>query len=571
MTVAPDRSRGPRGLLRHAACVEVRDRLSAACNFSVAGVTAARLAIDSLSRATGDEQQSQLRAASADRALRGRALAALFLSEAAAIRRFTQRIARSAEAAAQTVSEVYVQAARLHSLAGDIARASLAAGHLAINAEIGATRLGNDGRVVRVIATTMRELAANIGGANERLQGYSRQIAQETEKLTGAIESANTCASEFVDATANRLPEAERSLDALSNRIGNTLLERQQAEQRMESALRAAGQNLRAHDEVDAAITGILNEFAARAAGDDDGEWPAAAWVGRFEACIDRSVGCVRPVVDALDVINRAAAAHQIALADLGGMLQGGAETNVTVQLAAQAEAARSFSTQTIASLAEQCELAAGARRIVLAMGRQLEAMSSLATECSMLGSAARIEAAVMGSGGNGFATIAQGMVELAQRIDGLLRDAAHPTATLEEQLATLVSTLSSTREAALAEAPALERGMFEIARAAEDVSAGQTNELELAKKAAARTLAQSFATIETLQFQDRYSQELRAIGRLVEECGHSLARMPWSDASFSDAEAEVAKLRGIPRFLETRRDERSGSGDLEGGEMLLF
>jgi hypothetical protein len=406
---------------------------------------------------------------------------------------------------------------------------------LGVNANIAATRLGHLGTAAAVIATRVQGFAAEMATEGRELTQLTREIVAVLPAITarsaGLLEESQALSQQ----TSERLAEIEGAHGAVGSELSSGVSDCERNAAAALSRVHSVETALRAHLSVEE----LLGDAADAAAAGDEADAARA-----LERASRSSLAAVVPISDHLAALNDTAEAQRGALAHLAAGFRGSGSLGSASR--ALTQAIDGFVRTARATLAEQLTAAGAAVASEQRWRGTVDACRSLVMEARMLSLAVRVEAGRIGERGAEMVQIADQLAGFTARLDRVIAEIGVAMRTLRTQLEQLVPqsrSLSESVEAFAASAPRL-------GAALEAALSQATSEVERAVAAseerARALLGASHDLVGCLQFQDRLTQELRAIEDTLR-----------------------APSRAVPTktFLETKREE----GGLGAGELALF
>lgn len=575
LEASPLRDRSARVDVAALAADALQRRLGAVRDLALREVAAAReplQAVEALAEEHGEALAtltSQLRPAAGGPSALGRMLQANAARTAAFIEQTRERLASMRAASRDSLR----LAEELGAVSQGIDEVSDDAGLLALNAQLTSAGLGEHGRVASVIAARMRTLAREIAASNEQLGAVALAIARDLPSIDQHVARSEAEARTYLGAAERLQRGVQVAFDALRADVEAAA---RSGRERSEVVLREVADilaHLHAHDAVVPLLEAARAVTPPTASADAEARRRAelAAWsegaTRHVEAAIGHSLAHIGPVAAALTTLNEGARAYVAALAEVCARVAPettdaqGYEAQQAALVASLEEFVRAATAETRA----QRDVIVAATERAGALGRALEQTQGFALEASTLGVATKLESARMGGAGAEFRAI-------GARLEALNAATRRALSRGRRFVKEIRGALSSMLLAATASERELAAFAREQAAALEAYRAGAERTTTAAREAvsasrgrADRMLEHCFEAIVHLQFQDRITQELNAVRRLIQ----TTERLGGAADAEAGARAVLA-IDAIPTFLEPAERPRS-SEDLASGDVMMF
>lgn len=555
----------PKELLQ-SAIDDLVDRAGKVASLAEREVGKARVAVEALARSSDPNAEG---VAQAQGRVSEKRLAELFAVQAATIARFCEELCgfHAAQRGAASASSGFLR--EVASASGTVARSARTAEQIAREAEAAASAIGSAGTGALAIAERTLAVVSQIAGANARLDEAVGAVEARLRAVEEHIESSQREADALVVRTRDALDARLRAFGSFRNDVAWAEATGETRARRVRDEAARMLVHLERHDRIGGmlqAIRGMANS-GSNVIGDDDvlegkrlSEW-CASLLSALDASAAHSLAEVSPMVEALSALNQGGREHVEALERLHGTLERQhSGDGLQHQLAALTAALHALLAQQRDALRGEREALEALRPPAAAMLRALADAKQIALESHVLGVAAKTESARLGDAGQRFEQVGERLLSLTKEVKTSLSGITSCARELDALIAAMATRVHGAEKNATEFAERLDRALKEEERASSEALGSASAALDASRRHARAMLDGSFAAIQHFQFQDRITQELRAMQLLV----RTVAAVLSSDGKVIDP----GTLAAIPRFAEA---EAAGDDSLASGDALFF
>lgn len=478
----------------------------------------------------------RLREISLDSSGKTRGLSSILESQGALVSHLCKGTRGQLEALRESTGKALSVIHEIEAVSRGIQEVARDAGILALNAQISAVHTGRDGAAADAIAARMRAVATEVASLSKTVGTLASETAREISELDRLSADGCTGADEWAATLEPALQACALSFATLCEGLAKASEQGRATERSAVGEAQAVLAALVSHDELLPTLGALV-----------DAEPEEARECAR--AIVAASTEQIARTTAALGRVNDAARAHLGLLDGLRPQLdaedaQGfrGRLSALEVELACFLSSHRDWS-----KLAGQSVGRARARAPELA--RTVDEMHRIALELSMLGVATRVEAARLGDRGTDFRAVGERIQELVAAVRGALRRNMGFSGELARALGSIAGAVHGLERSTLEFSETLEADLRDQERASESALRAVDDAFESTRLGACAIRDASFEAIRHLQFQDRMTQELESIERIL------------------DAGEDPDALALVPSHLGTTSDTES----LASGDCVLF